>query len=169
MPKKDIVYIVGNFNTKLGSQAEMDITGSSESEERDDASKHLVHFAMKIDFKSYLTSPKSFPCIEVETRFELLDAAEKVQEKKFNLPSLTYHARSLKKKHKWLSGKIISIAKQRKAAKTACKWKKARRLNADFQRAARRDNIYRNQRCKQLKENCVKGHTRNAFAQVKRI
>lgn len=52
-PKKDIVYIAGNFNTKVGSQAKPDITGSSESWERNDASKHLVQFAMKIDFESF--------------------------------------------------------------------------------------------------------------------
>ncbi len=46
----------------------------------------------------------------------------------------------------------------------------ARRLNSEFQRAARKDKeAYWEQQCKQLEADCIKGHTRNAFAQVKRI
>ncbi|MBJ3756163.1 hypothetical protein JGC83_24640, partial [Salmonella enterica subsp. enterica serovar Derby] len=71
---------------------------------------------------------------------------------------------------KWLSDETIRIAEQRKAAKAAGKREESRKLNSDFQRAVRKDNeVYWGQRCKQLEEDYMKGHTRNAFAQVKRI
>uniref|UniRef100_W5MT59 Reverse transcriptase domain-containing protein n=1 Tax=Lepisosteus oculatus TaxID=7918 RepID=W5MT59_LEPOC len=71
----------------------------------------------------------------------------------------TYHTR-----------KTIKIADQRRAAKAAGDRDKARSLNAEFQRAARKDKeAYWDQRCKQMEEDCRKGRTRNLFAQVKKI
>uniref|UniRef100_W5N9W4 Reverse transcriptase domain-containing protein n=1 Tax=Lepisosteus oculatus TaxID=7918 RepID=W5N9W4_LEPOC len=68
--------------------------------------------------------------------------------------------KKLEKRSKWLSAETIKIADQRRAAKAAGDRGEARRLNKEFQRAARKDKeAYWDQQ----------GHTRNVFAQVKKI
>lgn len=72
------------------------------------------------------------------------------------------------KKCKRFSHENIRVAKQGKAAKAAGKWEEARKLNADFQRVAKKDHdIYCDQLCKQLEEDCMKGHARKVFAHQK--
>lgn len=62
----------------------------------------------------------------------------------------------------------IRIAGQRREAKADRN--KTRRLNVEFQRAARKDKeIYWQQSCMKLEEDCQNGHTRDLFAQVRKF
>ncbi|MBJ3201473.1 hypothetical protein JGB54_23665 [Salmonella enterica subsp. enterica serovar Agona] len=115
--------------------------------------------------------------IEVKNRFELLDTAEKTPDELWQEIQTIILEKAVKqipyrkpvKCCKWLSSETMRIAEQRKAAKAAGKREESRKLNSDFQRAVRKDNeVYWDQRCKQLEQDYMKGHTRNAFAQVKR-
>ncbi|XP_060089062.1 harmonin-binding protein USHBP1-like [Heteronotia binoei] len=70
-------------------------------------------------------------------------------------------------KRTWLLGRTIKIAEQRKVAKAAVKCEEARKLDADFHRAARKDSeVHWDEYCKQLEEGCMKGIANYAFTQT---
>lgn len=254
LPKKDILYILGDFNAKIGNQPEVNIAGSHGLGERNEAGDRLIQFCQEnrlritntwfmqpkrrlytwtspngihrnqIDYilcshrwrssvvavKTYpgadcgsdhellvakirikfcntkiCTPPKRFDVskvplsytIEVRNRFELLDISEKQPEELWGeiRSMITETARQHvtwkkpEKRRNWLSEETLRIADQRRAAKIAGNKDEVRRLNADFQRAARKDKEKDwNERCKQLEKDFKNGHTRNFFAQVKR-
>ncbi|CAF3016440.1 unnamed protein product, partial [Rotaria sp. Silwood2] len=74
------------------------------------------------------------------------------------------------KTSKWLPEETINITEKKRKAKAAGDRDEARRLNAEFQREARKDKEkYWNERCDEMDENNKKGHTRDLFAQIKKI
>ena len=58
------------------------------------------------------------------------------------------------KKAKWLSGEALQIAVKRREAKSKGEKERYRHLNAEFQRAARRDKkAFFSDQCKEIEEN----------------
>ena len=58
------------------------------------------------------------------------------------------------KKVKWLSGKALQIAMKRREAKNKGEKERYKRLNAEFQRIARRDKkAFLSDQCKEIEEN----------------
>uniref|UniRef100_W5MT28 Reverse transcriptase domain-containing protein n=1 Tax=Lepisosteus oculatus TaxID=7918 RepID=W5MT28_LEPOC len=243
VPKKDIIYIMGDFNAKVGSQEEAKIIGWCGLGERNEAGDRLEnHFRVsntwfiqlkrrlytwtapngqhrhQIDYilcsqhwKSSVLAIKTFPGADCGSDYELLVATIKVKfcNIKKNAPSKHFYVSKVPVSYKvavknrfkllgngnedkqpddlwqefqskiikaaqessagthrskWLSAETIKDADQRRAAKAA-----GERLNAEFQRTARKDKeAYLDLRCKQMEEDCQK-HTRNLFAQVKKI
>uniref|UniRef100_W5NGM3 Reverse transcriptase domain-containing protein n=1 Tax=Lepisosteus oculatus TaxID=7918 RepID=W5NGM3_LEPOC len=246
VPKKDIIYIMGDFNAKVGSQEEANIIGRCGLGERKEAGDGLVQFCHEnhlrvsntwfmqpkcrlytwtapngqrcnqIDYilcsqcwKSHKTFPgadcgsdhellvatikvkfcnikKNAPskrfdvskvpvsyAVTVRNRFELLGNEDKQldelwQEFQSTIIKTTQEHIPYKKLEK--RTETIKIADQRRTAEATGDQDEAWRLNTEFQRAARKDKeAYWEQRCKQMEEECRKGHTRNLFAQVKKI
>uniref|UniRef100_W5MW18 Uncharacterized protein n=1 Tax=Lepisosteus oculatus TaxID=7918 RepID=W5MW18_LEPOC len=233
VPKKDIIYIMGNFNAKVGSQEEANTIGQSGLGERNKAGDCLVKFCHEnhlrvsntwfmqpkcrlytwtapngphrnqIDYilcsqrwKSSVLAIKTFPGVDcgsdhellvatikekfcniknillvsyavaVKNRFELLGNEDKQPDElwqefqstiiKTAQEHLTY--KKLKKRSNWLSAETI---KSRSKKSSQSRW---------GPRRARKDKkAYWDHRCKQMEEECRKGHTRNLFAQVKKI
>ncbi|RWS06003.1 endonuclease-reverse transcriptase-like protein [Dinothrombium tinctorium] len=121
--------------------------------------------------------PPSY-AVDVKNRFELLDTSEKQPDELWQhfqsiiLETATKNIphRKREKKCKWLTDGTINLADQRRTAKAAGKREETVRLNAEFQRAARQDkDAYWNRQCEILEEEFMKGHTRSAFTQVKKI
>ncbi|XP_041107422.1 craniofacial development protein 2-like [Polyodon spathula] len=224
VPKKDIIYIMGDFNAKVGSHEEVNIIGRCGLGERNDAGDHLVQFCHEnhlrvsntwfiqpkrhlytwtapngqhcnqIDYilcsrcwKSSVLAIKTFPsadygsdhellvatikvkfcnikknappkrfdvskvpvsyAVAVKNRFKLLGNANKQPDKLWQefqstiIKTAQEHIpyKKLEKRSKWLSAETIKIAAQRRAAKAAGDRDEARRLNAEFQSAARKD------------------------------
>ncbi|MBN3319772.1 CFDP2 protein, partial [Atractosteus spatula] len=229
MPKKDIIYIMGDFNAKVGSQG---------LGERNEAGDRLVQFCHEnhlrvsntwfmqpkcrlytwiapngqhrnqIDYilcsqrwKSSVLAIKTFPGADCGSDHKLLLPTIKVKfcNIKKNAPSKRFdvskvpvsYAVAVKNRFELLGNEdkqpdelwqefqstIIKTAQEHipyKKLEKRSKWPSAetikRRLNAEFQKAARKDKeAYWDQRCKQMEEDCRKGHTRNLFAQVKKI
>uniref|UniRef100_W5MYU0 Reverse transcriptase domain-containing protein n=1 Tax=Lepisosteus oculatus TaxID=7918 RepID=W5MYU0_LEPOC len=205
VPKKDIIYIMGDFNAKVGSQEEANIIGRCGLGERNKAGDSLVKFCHEnhfrvsntwfmqpkhclytwtapngqhrnqIDYilcsqrwKSSVLTIKTFHGADCGSDHELLVTTFKVKFCNIKQEHIPY--KKLEKRSKWLSAETIKVADQRRAAKATGDRDEARRLNAEFQRAARKDKeAYWDQRCKQMEEDCRKGHTRNLFAPVKKI
>ena len=72
------------------------------------------------------------------------------------------------KKAKWLSGEALQIAVKRKEVKSKGEKQRYKRLNADFQRIARRDKkAFLSNQCKEIKENNRMGKTRNHFKKIR--
>uniref|UniRef100_W5NH99 Endonuclease/exonuclease/phosphatase domain-containing protein n=1 Tax=Lepisosteus oculatus TaxID=7918 RepID=W5NH99_LEPOC len=116
--------------------------------------------------------------VAVKNRFELLGNEDKQPDELWQefqsmiIKTAQEHIlyKKLEKRSKWLWPETINIANQRRAAKAVGDRDEARRLNAEFHKAARKDKeAYWDQRCKEMEEDCQKGHTRNLFAQVKKI
>lgn len=117
-----------------------------------------------------------FQCVvELKNRFELLGTADKQMDELWQeiqstiIETVEKHIpyKKPEKRRTWLSAKSKSPIKeeQPKLPGTASR-DKARRLNAEFQRATRKDKEqYWNQRCKQI-EDFQKGHTRHLFTQA---
>ena len=72
------------------------------------------------------------------------------------------------KKEKWLSGKALQIAMKRREAKNKGEKERYKRLNAEFQRIARRDKkaLFSDQ-CKEIEENNRMGKTRDLFKKIR--
>jgi exonuclease III len=116
--------------------------------------------------------------IEVRNRFSALDTVERnpeelweeiseivKEEAKRNIPTLTK-----KKKSKWLSEQAIKIADERRKMKARGDVQGMRRLNADFQRQARKDKeTYLNKECMEIEENNKRGRTRDLFKKIRDI
>ena len=72
------------------------------------------------------------------------------------------------KKAKWLSGEALQIAVKRREEKSKGKKERYKRLNAEFQRIARRDKKgFLSDQCKEIEENNRMGKTRNLFKKIR--
>ena len=72
------------------------------------------------------------------------------------------------KKAKWLSQEALQIAVKRREAKSKGKKERYTRLNAEFQRIARRDKkAFLSNQCKEIEQNNRKGKTRNLFKKIR--
>ena len=73
----------------------------------------------------------------------------------------------LKKKSKWLSGKALQIAVERREVKSKGDKERYKHLNAEFQRIARRDKkAFLSDQCKEIEENNRLGKTRDLFKKI---
>nr|XP_015209863.1 PREDICTED: craniofacial development protein 2-like [Lepisosteus oculatus] len=197
VPKKDIIYIMGDFNAKVGSQEEANIIGRCGLGERNKAGDSLVKFCHENHFRvsnTWFMQPKhclytwTAPNGQHRNQIDYILCSQRWKSSVLTIK--TFHGadcgsdhellvttfkehipyKKLEKRSKWLSAETIKVADQRRAAKATGDRDEARRLNAEFQRAARKDKeAYWDQRCKQMEEDCRKGHTRNLFAPVKKI
>ena len=71
------------------------------------------------------------------------------------------------KKAKWLSGEALQIAVKRREAKSKGEKERYKRLNAEFQRIARRDKkAFLSDQCKEIEENNRMGKTRGVFKKL---
>ena len=71
------------------------------------------------------------------------------------------------KKVKWLSGEALQIAVKRREAKSQGEKERYKHLNAEFQRAARRDKkAFFSYQCKEIEENNRMGKTRDFFKKI---
>ena len=102
---------------------------------------------------------------EPEELWQEVDAIVK-DEAKDNIPK----ARK-PKKSKWLTKVAIDIAeKRREAKKGQAHPDEVRKLNAEFQRQARKDKEdYLNRACKQIEDENRKGKTRYLFKKIREI
>src|SRR5574337_307659 len=72
------------------------------------------------------------------------------------------------KKAKWLSGEALQIAVKRREAKRKGEKERYQRLNAEFQRIARRDKkAFLSDQCKEIDENNRMGKTRDLFKKIR--
>ena len=68
------------------------------------------------------------------------------------------------RKAKWLSEEALQIAEKRREAKSKGEKERYTRLNAEFQRIARRDKkAFLSDQCKEIEENNRMGKTRDLF------
>ena len=74
------------------------------------------------------------------------------------------------KKAKWLSEEALQIAVKRREAKGKGEKERYIRLNAEFQRKARRDKkAFLSDQCKEIEENNRMGKTRDLFKKIRDI
>ena len=72
------------------------------------------------------------------------------------------------KKAKWLSEEALQIAVKRREAKGKGEKERYARLNAEFQRIARRDKkAFLSDQCKEIEENNRMGKTRDLFKKIR--
>ena len=72
------------------------------------------------------------------------------------------------KKAKWLSEEALQIAEKRREAKGKTEKDRQTRLNAEFQRIARRDKkAFLSDQCKEIEENNRMAKTRDLFKKVR--
>ena len=72
------------------------------------------------------------------------------------------------KKAKWLSEEALQIAEKRREAKGKGEKERYSRLNAEFQRIARRDKkVFLSDQCKETEENNRMGKTRDLFKKIR--
>ena len=72
------------------------------------------------------------------------------------------------KKAKWLSEEGLQIAVKRREVKSKGEKERYKRLNAEFQRIARRDKkAFFNDQCKEIEENNKMGKTRDLFKKIR--
>ena len=72
------------------------------------------------------------------------------------------------KKAKWLSGEALQIAVKRREAKSKGEKERHKRLNAEFQRIARREKkAFLSDQCKEREENNRMGKTRDLFKKIR--
>ena len=72
------------------------------------------------------------------------------------------------KKAKWLSEEALQIAVKRREAKGKGEKERYTRLNAEFQRIARRDKkAFLGDQCKEIEENNRMGKTRDLFKKIR--
>ena len=72
------------------------------------------------------------------------------------------------KKAKWLSEEALQIAVKRREAKSKGEKERYTRLNAEFQRIARRDKkAFLSDQCKEIAENSRKGKTGYLFKKIR--
>ena len=72
------------------------------------------------------------------------------------------------KKEKWLSEEALQIAVKRREVKSKGEKERYSRLNAEFQRIARRDKkAFLSDQCKEIEENNRMGNTRGLFKKIR--
>ena len=72
------------------------------------------------------------------------------------------------KKAKWLSEEALQIAVKRREARSKEEKEKYTRLNAEFQRIARRDKqAFLSDQCKEIEKNNRMGKTRDLFKKIR--
>ena len=72
------------------------------------------------------------------------------------------------KKSKWLSEEALQIAVKRREVKSKGEKQRYKHLNAEFQRAARRDKkAFFSYQCKEIEENNRMGKTRDFFKKIR--
>ena len=72
------------------------------------------------------------------------------------------------KKSKWLSEEALQIAVKRREVKSKGEKQRYKHLNAEFQRAARRDKkAFFSYQCKEIEENNIMGKTRDLFKKIR--
>ena len=72
------------------------------------------------------------------------------------------------KKAKWLSGEALQIAVKRRGMKSKGEKERYTRLNAEFQRRARRDKkAFLSDQCKEIEENHRMGKTTNLCKKIR--
>ena len=72
------------------------------------------------------------------------------------------------KKANWLSEEVLQIAEKRREAKGKGEKERYTRLNAEFQRIARRDKkAFLSDQCKEILENNRMGKTRDLFKKIR--
>lgn len=253
IPNKDLLYVMGDFNAKVGEGEDARIVGKFGLGKRNDAGDRLMQFCQEnrfriantwfiqpkrrlytwtspngqhrnqVDFilcqqrwKSSITSTKTLPGADCNTDHQLLVAKMKLKlckikknttQKKFNVDNISpmyavevknrfdllspegkdpdeqwreirdttieiaeKHVpyQKPKKTNKWLSDNTIKIADQRRVAKARGNRDEAKKLNADFQREARKDKGRQlDEQCQHLEEANKKGHSRAMFAELK--
>ena len=67
---------------------------------------------------------------------------------------------------KWLSEEALQIAEKIREVKSKGERERYTQLNAEFQRAARRDKALLNEQCKEVEEHNRMGKTRNLFKKI---
>ena len=110
--------------------------------------------------------------VEVTNRFKRLDLTDIVPEelwtKVCNVVQETVIRTNPKKKAKWLSGEPLQIAEKRREAKGKGENERYTKLNADFQRIARRDKkVFLSNQCKEIEENNRMEKTRDLFKKIR--
>ena len=114
--------------------------------------------------------------MEVTNRFKGLDLIDRVPEELwmevFDIVQWAGIKTIAKKKKcknaKWLSEKASQIAEKRRVAKGKGKKERYTRLNAEFQRIARRDKkAFLSDQCKEIEENNRMGKTRDLFKNIR--
>ena len=76
------------------------------------------------------------------------------------------------KKAKWLSEKFLQIAEERREIKSRGERERYAQLNEnsrEFQRIARRDKAFLNEKCKEIEENNRMGKTKDFFKKIRDI
>ena len=72
------------------------------------------------------------------------------------------------KKAKWLFGEALQISAKRREVKSKGEKERYKRLNAEFQRIARRDKKdFFSDQCKEIEENNRMGKTRDLFKKIR--
>ena len=72
------------------------------------------------------------------------------------------------KKAKWLSEEALQIAVKRREVKSKGEKERYPRLNAEFQRIARKDKkAFHSDQCKEIEENNRKGKTRDLYKKIR--
>ena len=71
------------------------------------------------------------------------------------------------RKAKWFSEEALQIAEKRGEAKGKGKKERYTRLNAYFQRLARRDKVFLSDQCKEIEENDRMGRTKDIFKKIR--
>ena len=114
--------------------------------------------------------------VEVRNRFKGLDLIDRVPEELWTeVPDLVQEAviktipkKKKCKKAKWLSEEALQIAVKRREAKSKGEKERYSRLNAEFQRTARRDKkAFLSDQCKEIEENNRMGKTRDLFKKIR--
>ena len=114
--------------------------------------------------------------MEVRNRFKGLDPIERVRDELWMEVCDTVQEAVIKtiprkqkcKKAKWLSGEALQIAVKRREVKSKGEKERYKRLNAEFQRIARRDKkAFLSDQCKEVEENNRMGKTRDLFKKIR--
>ena len=112
----------------------------------------------------------------MRNRFKGLDRTDRVPDELWiEVPDIVQESRiktiSKKKKckkAKWLSGEALQIAVKRREAESKGEKERYKRLNAEFQRTARRDQkAFLSDKCKEIEENNRMGKTRGLFKKIR--
>ena len=114
--------------------------------------------------------------VAVRNRFKGLDLIDKVPDKLWTevrdivwgagIKTITMENKC--KKAKWLSGEALQISVKRREVKSKGEKERYKRLNAEFQRIARRDKkAFFSDQCKEIEENNRMGKTRDLFKKIR--
>ena len=114
--------------------------------------------------------------VEVRNRFKGLDLIDRVPDELWTEVHEIVQVTGIKtilmekkcKKAKWLPGEALQIAAKRREAKSKGEKERYKRLNAEFQRIARRDKkAFLSDQCKEIEENNRTGKTRDLFKKIR--